>query len=193
MDRLDNSQKLSAQGIQMRKFFFLVFALVLVSCNYQRISSTPTPVASDTPGTQPCYFNWATQPLPDLTSRVQAAMQAAGLTGIHARVEAYGENCYDALTNQAVSFATLETDFSVTVDVTDLKNMELLGNTLERILVVLDDFPTGTVPGPQPGYIGVVFQKGNEDLRLWFLVTQGREARDNGLHGAGLLDQLQTR
>jgi hypothetical protein len=167
--------------------------LVLVSCKYQRSSPTATPIASDTPDTQPCYFNWATQPLPELTSQVQAAMESAGLSGISARAEAYGENCYNAQNNQAVSFAALETDFSVTVDVTDLKNKELLGNLLERILIVLDRFPSGKVPGPQPGYIGVVFQKGNEEFRLWFLVTQGREARENGLHGAALLDQLQTK
>ncbi len=177
----------------MRKLYSLLMVLVLVSCKYQRFSPTATPDASDTPDTLPCYFNWATQPLPDLTSQVQAAMESAGLSGINARAEAYGENCYSALTNQADSFATLETDFSVTVDVTDLKNKELLGNLLERILVVLDRFPPGNVPGQQPGYIGVVFQKGEEELRLWFLVTQGREARNNGLHGAALLDQLQTK
>jgi len=45
-------------------------------------------------------------------------------------------------------------------------------------------------PGPQPGYIGVTFQAGNEVLNMWFKVSQGIQARRQGYHNAALLQEL---
>ncbi len=120
-------------------------------------------------------------------------MERAGLTGITARAETYGENCYDSQTNEAVYFATLETDFRVNVEVENLEDREALGDLLEKILVVVDGFPTEAMPGPRPGYIGVNFQAGENMLYLWFTITEGEAARAQGYHGAGLLDILQNK
>jgi hypothetical protein len=117
-------------------------------------------------------------------------MEAAGLKDVTVRAEAYGENCYDSQTNEPVSFGAMETDFHITVKVADLAEKDDLGNWLKKILVVLDKFPTGTTPGPQPGYIGVSFRTGSDELNLWFTVTEGKSARDDGLLGAALLDKL---
>jgi hypothetical protein len=179
----------------MRKIPFLILtALLLVACNLPRngtdLRAAP---ATDTPVDQPCYFNWDTQPLPDLSAQVQAAMEAAGLKDITVRAEAYGENCYDSQTNEPVSFGAMETDFHITVKVADLVGKDNRGNLLEQILVVLDKFPTGTTPGPQPGYIGVSFRTGSDELNLWFTVTEGKSARDDELLGAALLDKLRDR
>ncbi|HEY5158501.1 MAG TPA: hypothetical protein VII93_11120, partial [Anaerolineales bacterium] len=99
----------------MHKVFILISTILLAACNFQR--STPrmvTEAGSATPSNQPCSFNWATQPLPDLSAKVRAAMQTAGLNGISVTAEAYGENCYDTRTNEPVSFTAMETDFHVT-------------------------------------------------------------------------------
>ena len=179
----------------MRKIIAIILPVfILTACNLPR--STPDLEAApvtDTPADQPCYFNWATQPLPDLSTQIQAAMNTAGLTGVGVTAEAYGENCYDSQTNQPVSFGAIETDFHITAKVADLTDKDDLGHLLEKILVVLDSFPIGKIPGPEPGYIGVSFQAGSDELNLSFTATAGKSARDQGLHGAALFEELQSK
>jgi hypothetical protein len=177
----------------MRKIIAIILPVfILTACNLPR--STPNPgvaPATDTPANyQNCYFNWATQPLPELSAQVQATITAAGLTGVIATAEAFGENCYDSQTNKPISFSAMETDFRISVPVDNLADYEKLGNLLEEILTVLDGFPTETTPGPQPGYVGVTFQAGKDELHLWFLVEYGKSARALGLHGAALFEEL---
>jgi hypothetical protein len=175
----------------MRKLFILTLTLLLAACNippsFQHlISHTPT----GTPSPEPCSLNWATHPLPELSSRVQSALDVKRLTNVRVKAEAYGEDCSVARTNQSVSFTALETDFRLTVPVKDLKDREQMGSLLESILVVLDGFPPSSTPDPQPGYIGITFQAGSNELHLWFTEIAGKSARTEGLHGAALLDKL---
>jgi hypothetical protein len=190
-------------------FLLLLCLTIILACNLPRPVPTPdlepapvkktstpllptlTPTATEYPYEQ-CGWNWATQPLPDLSAQVQSAMEAAGLTGVTAIAEAYGENCLNA-NGEAVRFAAMETDFRVTVQVSSLTDRESLGNLLEQILIVLDQFPVGATPGPQAGYVGVTFQTKDNELRLWFLVNDGESARVLGLRGAALLDKLQNK
>jgi hypothetical protein len=175
----------------MRKIIAILLpVLILAACDLPR--SAPkigVPPATEAPS-QPCAFNWATQPLPELSKQVQEAMEAAGLTNITVRAEAYGETCTSGQPSQTPSFGALETDFHITVKVLDLTHKEDLGILLEKILVVLDAFPIGEIPGPQPGYVGISFQADGEELNLWFQSTDGKTARDQGLKGAALLDRL---
>jgi hypothetical protein len=151
--------------------------------------SPPTEEAStDTSG--PCGYVWATQPLPEITDMLQQALQATGLKDISGRAEAYGENCMDAKTGKPRSFSTMETDFRVSLTVEDLTDKQALGQAVEKILVVLDRFFLGQVPGPQPGYIGINFTSSSDRLNLWFRRTDGETARQQGLKGSDLLDAL---
>jgi hypothetical protein len=183
----------------------ILLVLLVTACTQQRAASPKTTtleefagVVTSVPGavteTQSnppqCAWNWATQPLPDVSGQLQTAFDKSGLTGITVSAEAYGENCYDSLTNQVAYFATMETDFRLVVQVDSLADRPHLGDMLERILTVIDDFPPGVVPGPQPGYVGVTFQGGEETLRLWFTVKDGQAARAGGLHGIELLKKL---
>jgi hypothetical protein len=175
----------------MRKLFILVLTLLLAACNIplslqNLVHYTPT----GTPSQEPCSLNWATQPLPELSSRVHAALESKRLTDVRVVAEAYGENCSVARTNQSVSFTALETDFHLTVPVKDLKDRDQMGSLLESILVILDGFPPSSNPGPQPGYIGITFQAGSNELHLWFTEIAGKSARTQGLHGAALFDKL---
>jgi hypothetical protein len=175
----------------VRKIFASVLTvLLLAACKLPL--STPD-IVPTTASSQRCFFTWASQPLPDLTAQVQVALNAAGLTGVSANALAYGENCTDSRTNKPVSFSTLETDFYITVKDTDLTDRPAMGNLLEKILAILDTFPVGKVPGPQPGNIAVSFQAGSDQWNLIFTVPAGKSARQQGLHGAALILNLQKK
>ena len=181
----------------MRRLLIPLLAFLLAACNLP-VSTPDTPPASvtDTPyvgasDTQ-CAWVWATQSLPDLSIDLQSALEKAGLKEVTASAEAFGENCITG-TGQVDHFATMETDFRFTVQVASLEDHETLGALLEQILVVVDGFPPGTASGPNKGYIGVTFQAGDKELRLWFQITSGESARELGLHGAALLDTLQNK
>jgi hypothetical protein len=189
----------------MRKITILLLILLLTACNLSR----PNPDPSTGPGPDPaitaisetpapgdnytqCAWAWNTQSLPDVSAKVQSALEAAGLTGTTVNAEAFGEDCITG-TGQVDRFAVMETDFRISVKVPNLTEPAALGDLLEQILVVLDAFPPGVVPGPNAGYIGVTFQAGSDELRLWFMVSDGKAARALGLHGAALLDKLQNK
>ncbi len=173
----------------MQKTFALLMTLLLAACILSRPPvESPTPPPTETITYQSCYFNWATQPLPDVSRKIQAAMDRAGLTGVTATAEAFGEDCIDSRTNQAVGFGAMETDFRVAVEVFSLEDREELGRLLERILTVLDEF--STLAKPRAGYVGVRFTSGGQDLNLWFLVDDAKAARGQGIHGAELLEKL---
>ena len=185
----------------MRKLAsFLSLLLLLTACNLPHASPDPvtdappteTPTPTGEAGYTQCAWSWATQSLPDLTAEIQTAMEAAGLTGITARAEAYGENCITA--NGAVDhFATMETDFRIRVEVPDLNDTAVLGDLLERILIVLDAYPPGIAPGPNAGYVGITYVSGTTESNLWFTVYEGESARALGLHGADLYNELYNR
>lgn len=181
----------------MRKLLILLLTILLAACNLLRttpdLGSAPvTETPSAEAGYTECAWNWAAQPLPDLSAEVHSALEAAGLTGVTASAEAYGENCITG-TGVVDRFAAMETDFRLTVQVASLNDRAALGTLLEKILVTLDGFPSESTPGPNAGYIGVTFQAGDEELRLWFPVADGESARALGLRGAALLDKLQNR
>ena len=175
----------------MRKFLAsILIVILLAACNLP--ISTPDNV-STTASSQNCVLTWASQSLPGPTVKVQSALTSAGLTGVSVEVEAYGENCTDPQTNKPVSFSTLETDFYITVKMANLTDKAAMGNSLEKILVVLDAFPVGQIPGPQPGNVSVSFEAGSDRLNIMFTVPAGKSARLIGLHGAALFDKLQKK
>jgi hypothetical protein len=128
-------------------------------------------------------------PLVGFKLRGTSCADSAGLTGVTATVEAFGENCIIG-TVDVDHFATMETDFHFRMDVPELANTAALGALLERILVMLDTFPPGTAPGPRPGDIGVRFVHGAQEFILWFTVTSSKSARARGLHAAELFMEL---
>ncbi len=147
---------------------------------------TPTPLAYEQ-----CGWQWATQPLPQLSDALQTALRENGLPEASAYAEAYGENCIDG-TGKVNRFAALQTDFHVTLDAQNLNDAQELGKLLEQALAVLARFPPDQTPGPQPGYIGITYTNGSEAFRLWFNQTRLNELRVKGLSGADLFNVLKT-
>ena len=179
----------------MREILLLLLTILLAACNLPHstpdlesipVSKTPN---SDT-GYPACAWNWATQSLPGLGAELQSALESAGMKGVTASAEAYGENCATA-TGLVDHFATLETDFHITVQVIDITDTDQLGDMLEQILNVLNEIPADLTPGPQPGYVGVRFVQATEEINLWFTVTAGESGRALGLQGASLFSELQ--
>ncbi len=137
-----------------------------------------------------CVWNWASQDLPDITAVFTEALAANGLTDVVARASAYGENCFDPSTNQVVSFATMETDWYITINLQSLEDKMEIGNKIRIVIEVIRSLKD-TAPGPNPGYVGISLVAGESTENLWFTVSEGIELIDQDLSGQGLYDALQ--
>lgn len=179
---------------------FVLLTLLLSACSplpdppTPVLSATQAPVAGPTPSPteSPCFWRWSRQDLPEVAAEVQTTLDAAGVGGgqAKARAEAYGEDCVDPETNEVRYFTAMETDFYVTLPVDDLADRQALGEILLDLLKVLDRFPPESTPGPQPGYVGVNFVAGEEEMRLWFSLIEAAGAREEGLRGEALFEAL---
>ena len=159
----------------------LLVVLPLTACNPAAILPAP-------PATEPqCAYMWDTENLPDVPAQVQSAMQAAGLEGITVSAQAFGEN------NSCGGFGAMETDYRFMVPVEGLERTELLGAQLERLLMVLDDFPVDKTPGPNPGSIKVTFTADSQELNLSFQRQAWDAARTDALQGEALLSALENK
>ena len=183
-------------GKSLRLVLYAAFAaLIMGACSQPVSTATQDVTVTNSPDQQqltPCAFVWATQQLPDVSGQIKSGLAAAGLSDATARTEAFGENCVEG-DGTVRSFGAMETDFYLQLPVSDLSDRSTLGDQLEKALAVLDQFPPGTVPGPQPGYIGVEFSAGQDTLNLRFTVSAGKSARDQGLHGADLVAALSNK
>ncbi|NPV75851.1 MAG: hypothetical protein HPY59_05675 [Anaerolineae bacterium] len=164
---------------------------------------TPTPnpalppqneaLLTTTPETEtggPCAYTWTTRSLPDVSEEATAAFNRAGLYHVEVKAEAYGENCVNTLTKSATSFTVMETDFRVIAKVEDIQDQDALGGILYRIIEALLSLPLDTYPGTRMGYAGVRFTDDVGEVNLWFELQAGREAVEQGLRGAALLEAL---
>jgi hypothetical protein len=176
----------------MRKSIFILLLIgLLVGCGLSPAQRLPKEAPSTIPYTQ-CAWNWASENLPELSARVEAGMQAAGLKDVNVRAEAYGENCITGA-GKVDHFAALQTDFHITAKIANLADTKDAGATLEKILIVLDTFPPGQLPGSQPGIINLFFQGDSAELYMTFSVTAGKNARTEGYHDAALFNKLQKK
>ncbi len=175
--------------------FILVFLLLsLAGCAPLPRPETITPAAPtpEAPSSETqCGWVWANQPLPELSATLQEALRANGLPDASANAQAYGENCLDSQGN-ILRFAAMQTDFYVTLPAASLADTAELGALLDATLAVLDQFPAGQTPGPQPGYVGITFQSSGGEIRLWIAPAHLSELRDSGLGGAALFEALNT-
>lgn len=154
----------------------------------QPLENIPTP----TPTPFPCAYAWAEQTLPDLTAEVQRALDTAGLNRVEALAVAYGENCVDTLNNQVVSFSVMETDFYFTAVVEDTGNREALGNLAYQLLLIMEQFPPGKAPGPNPGLFTILFQDEQQNVQVRLKLADAQMVKSRGLRGSALLDALQS-
>lgn len=160
-------------------------------------SSTPVPsptsVPTFTPTPIPCAFAWVNQPLEEETARLQDVLVKSGWSTVEGLLMAYGENCLDVSTNQVVRFTPLQTDFYFTVPVASIENQDELGFWVERLLQVAEQLPQNELPGMTRGYMSILFDNGQNQVRLWFPIEEGIKALENGLRGNALFQRLNRR
>jgi hypothetical protein len=113
----------------------------------------PTPAVSQ----QDCGFTWAYHDLPELTAEFDSSIKALD-PDASSHATAFGEDCVGN-DGQIVRFAAMETDFYVTLPVTDLNDYETFGNWITQVMQVVNSFSPEMLAGPNPGFVEFRFEK----------------------------------
>lgn len=139
---------------------------------------------------EPCYYQWASQPLPEVTAELQRYFQDAGQPDLAVTAGAFGENCLRA-DGSVVRFLTMYTDIYVTAPVARLDDDLMMAERTETILRLALDYPPEKLPGSPEGYLGITFTDPRGSVvNLWFRRLDGKAALDSGLSGVELLARL---
>lgn len=150
---------------------------------------TPAPPLPTAQYTE-CGWQWATQPLPDLTEQIRAMFIEAGIADVEIRATAFSENCVPGREGVAGYFAAMETDFDLTLIMDAGLDDEAVGRRVANALDVLALFPPDITPGPMSGYLMLIVLQGDA-RRIWRMdVADALAAREQGLTGAALLVAL---
>lgn len=138
----------------------------------------------------PCAYTWASQPLPELSQTLQQRLEKQEILATEVRAAAYGENCI--LADGTVDhFLTRQTDLYFQVPVVEIEDRQTQGEIAAQIIQFVDDIPSGTLFGPQEGYIQINYTTAAGQMQsLWFSVSEGRAAVGSGLQGAELFAEL---
>ena len=154
------------------RYILALCILVLTACaptgQVQTAIPSSPPVATApplpvTPTIEPCAFVEATQNLPDLTAQIDQALKELqpDATG---RAEAFGENCVYASSNQS-TFTAMETDFYINANVKNLNDDKELGTWIINVMKVIEALPSGSISGPQAGFVEFTFET-KDDQRI---------------------------
>jgi hypothetical protein len=187
----------------MRSIFATILfgILVLCACSFPISPPQPIPVATTqappisipttaVPSDQgQCGYQWANQDLPELSSSFHASIQALQ-PGAQARAYAFGENCVRP-DGTVASFSAMETDFDVSLQVSDLTNEDELGGWIVRIMQIIEAIPPEQVTGPRPGRVTITFQKASDQKVINFYIDKYK-ALTPGLSNTEIYQALQT-
>ncbi|TLN08757.1 hypothetical protein FDZ74_12075 [bacterium] len=140
--------------------------------------------------TQPCGYQWAHQDLPEVSAQFQQAFDAAGLTDVTVRADAFGENCLNS-DGSVQRFLTRQTDLYIQIQSADL-SAETLGGWLEQILAIIGQIPAENLPGPMSASasLGFEFTSGEATKNLWLERPQAFAALEDGKRGVELYQAL---
>ena len=170
----------------MRRFFLSLCLILLVGCA-PALTATPVnaPPSSDS---QPCAYMWATQSLNDLTLDLQAAIK-----NMHPDAESYayafGEDC--VYQDGHKTFSAMETDFNVTMPVTDLSDENTLGEWIIKVMDVIGDLPAEKIVGPRPGRVTIFFLSGTNQKSINFYIDK-YQALPAGMEGWEIYQAVQA-
>lgn len=140
--------------------------------------------------TQPCGYQWARMPLPEVSKQFQDLLIRAGLSEVILRAEAFGENCLNSdLSVQR--FLPMQTDLYLMIPVSDLLP-ETIGFWLEKTLTVLEQVSVDSLPGPMSasGYITFEFSTNGEKITLRLQRPYAFQPLDDGKRGLELYQAL---
>jgi hypothetical protein len=125
---------------------------------------------------QDCGYQWAQQALPELSSQFQESIRA-----IQSEAQAYafgfGENCVH--TDGTSTFLPMETDFKITLPVSDLSDDAALGEWIVKVMQVIQNIPPDQIVGPRPGRVGILFESNGQREGATFYIDQYRALAPN--------------
>ena len=85
----------------------------------------------------------------------------------------------------------METDFNVTLQVTDLSNESNLGEWIVKVMQVIEGIPTEQIVGPRPGRVSILFQANAEKEAVTFYINQYHDL-SAGLSNAEIYQALKN-
>lgn len=138
------------------------------------------------PSNETCAFMWATQALNDLTLDFQAAIKNLNPEA-ESYAYAFGEDCI--YQDGHKTFGAMETDFNVTMPVTDLTDENALGEWIVKVMGVIDTLPAEKIAGPKPGRVSIYFTSGADQKAINFYIDRYRTL-DPGLNGLEIYQAL---
>ena len=152
------------------------------------VTVTVTPTAT-APSYGECGYQWAYQDLPELSAKFQQDIQNLQPEA-QATAFAFGENCIHA-DGMTSTFIPMETDFNITLQVSDLSNEGELGDWIVQVMQVVENIPQDKIVGPRPGRVSIVFQAGSDQKQVNFYINQYQEL-PSGLRTEEIYRVLQT-
>lgn len=127
-------------------------------------------ITPEQPESQSCGYQWAYGELPELAGSFQQSIQALE-PGTQTRVYAFGENC--VLPDGTVGkFLAMETDFEVTLQVSDITDKSTLGEWIVKVMQVIDAIPPEQISGPRPGRVSIRFESSAGQDGVNFYIDQ---------------------
>jgi hypothetical protein len=127
------------------------------------------PVATLIPTDSSCGYQWAYQGLPELSAEFLKAIQGLQFSA-QANAFAFGEDC--VYTDGSKTFLAMETDFNITLPVTDLADEDTLGNWINQVMQIILNIPKEKIVGPRPGRVSIIFQSGDQNQGINFYIDQ---------------------
>jgi hypothetical protein len=114
---------------------------------------------TDTPAYEGCGYMWAYHDSPELTEKINTAVQNIDPKA-SARAELFGEDCVYA--DGHSTFSAMETDFHVRFPTEDLANEEALGSWMAQVLPVISQTPREEIQGNY-GFVEFWFEKNDAE------------------------------
>lgn len=146
-------------------------------------------VVTVTPSSPPqCAYQWAQQALPELSAAFEEAIQLMQPEA-QAGAFAFGENCIGA--DGTSTFLPMETDFNITMPVSNLMDESELGEWIVKVMQVIKNIPRDQILGPRPGRVIILFQSNGEQSAASFYIDQ-YDALPAGLTNAEIYQRLQV-
>ena len=187
--------------IKMKTSSLALLSLFLIPLNACSLPLTPTSsqppvtvtavqtVTATLPAYGECGYQWAYQDLPELSAEFQQDIQSLQ-PAAQAKAFAFGEDCVhqDGTTR---TFIPMETDFDISLQVSDLLNEVDLGEWIVKVMRFVENIPPDRIVGPRPGRISIAFQTGSEQKHVNFYIDQ-YQALPTGLSSAEIYQALQT-
>ncbi len=68
----------------------------------------------------------------------------------------------------------METDFNITIPVSNLSDETALGEWIVKVMQVIQNIPSEQLVGPRPGRVGIRFESNDQQQAVSFYIDQYR-------------------